>query len=95
LLAELNIPHLLVYDSDRGRPGAGLNRAIQLATQGTPKVWLDPDFEGAAGIHHRHDKVFHAYLRFARSAPEDIPPIFHRIVATAVRLARREELDQP
>jgi len=94
LLAELNIPHLLVYDSDRGRPGAGMNRGIQLATDGTPKVWLDPDFEGVAGIHHRHDKVLHAYVRFAHSSPAEIPPIFHRIVRTAVRLARREPIDQ-
>jgi putative ATP-dependent endonuclease of the OLD family len=93
LLTELNIPHLLVYDTDRGRPGAGLNRGIVSATPDTPKIWLDPDFEGAAGIRHHHDKVIHAYERFAHAAPNEIPAVFHRIVATAVRLARRQPLE--
>jgi predicted ATPase len=93
LLAELNIPHLLVYDSDRGRPGAGLNRSIARAIGTTPQIWLEPDFEGAAGIRGRRDKVFRAWLRFAHASPDQIPPIFHRIVDTAVRLARRLPLD--
>jgi predicted ATPase len=94
LLTELNIPHLLVYDTDRGRPGAGLNRGIAAATPTTLKIWLDPDFEGAANIRHHHDKVIHAYERFAHAAPDEIPAVFHRIVATAVRLARRQPLDE-
>ena len=93
LLTELNIPHLLVYDSDRGRPGAGLNREIAAATHGVPKIWLDPDFEGAADIRQHHDKVIHAYQRFAQASPEDIPAVFHRIVAAAVRLARRQPVE--
>jgi len=94
LLTELNIPHLLVYDTDRGRPGAGMNRGIAADTLGVPKIWLDPDFEGAADIRHHHDKVTHAYGRFGHSTPEDIPPVFHRIVGTAVRLARRQPIEE-
>jgi predicted ATP-dependent endonuclease of OLD family len=89
VLAELNIPHLIVHDSDRGRPGAAENAKIAAAIGRTPRIQLDPDFEGAAGIHRRKDKVLRAYLRFANAPVERIPAPFQRIVRTAVRLAKR------
>jgi hypothetical protein len=92
LLDELNIPHMLVYDSDRGRPGAEENPVIARAVGSTPQIRLDPDFEGAAGIHSHDDKVLHAWARFAHMPPERIPAVFHQIVNTAVRLARRQPL---
>ena len=92
LLAELNIPRMLVYDSDRGRPGAVLNPVIAAAVGSTPQFILEPDFEGAAGIRGRKDKVLRAWIRFAHASPDEIPLVFHRLVETAVRLARREPL---
>lgn len=90
LLDELHIPHVLVYDSDRGRPGAGENPVIARAVGRTRQIRLEPDFEGAAGIHSHDDKVLHAWARFAHMPPERIPAVFHQIVNTAVRLARRQ-----
>jgi energy-coupling factor transporter ATP-binding protein EcfA2 len=87
VLAELNIPHMLVYDSDRGHPAAEMNKGIDAAVGATPRVRLEPDFEGAAGIHHHDDKVLHAWRRFAHATPDQIPPVFHHIVEVAGRLA--------
>ena len=88
LLAELRIPHLLVYDSDRGRPGAIENKVIAAAVGRTPQFMLEPDFEAAAGIRSRDDKVLRAWKRFAEAPPERVPAVFRAIVETAVRLAR-------
>ena len=86
LLTELNIPHLLVYDTDRGRPGAGLNRSIAADTAGVPKIWPDPDFEGAADIGTITTRSS-TLTSVSRLSLVEIPPVFHRIVGTAVRLA--------
>jgi hypothetical protein len=87
LLGELNIPHLVVHDSDRGRPGEAENKVIAQAIGPTNRIMLDPDFEGAAGIHGHDDKVLHAWRRFANAPRDRIPAVFQQVVETAVRLA--------
>jgi energy-coupling factor transporter ATP-binding protein EcfA2 len=89
VLAQLHIPHVIVHDSDRGRPGWRENAAIRQAAGRTPVIALDPDFEGVAGIHSHEDKVLHAWRRFSNAPPERVPEVFKRIVRTAVRLAAR------
>ena len=93
LLGELNIPHLLVYDSDRGRPGAELNARLASAAPEAPHFMLDPDFEQAAGLPGNDDKVINAWRRFANAPAKRVPPVFHDIVATAVDLAARAKVD--
>jgi predicted ATPase len=90
LLAELRIPHLIVHDSDRGRPGALLNEVIRTAARGAPTFTLDPDFEAVAGIRSHEDKVLKAWRRFRDLPADRIPETFRRIVETAVRLASME-----
>jgi len=87
VLHELSIPHLIVHDSDRGRPGQRENSYIRQHASGAPVIVLDPDFEGVAGIHHHDDKVLNAYQRFVNIDPERIPAAFKEIVGTAVELA--------
>lgn len=87
VLGELHIPHLLVHDSDRGRPGEHENAAIRHAAGRAPVIALDPDFEAVAGIHSHDDKVLHAWRRFNDAPVERVPEPFRRIVETAVRLA--------
>ena len=87
VLHELRIPHVIVHDSDRGRPGQRENSYIRNHAKGAPVIVLDPDFEGVAGIHHRDDKVLNAYRRFSNIAPEKIPAVLRKIVETAVELA--------
>jgi energy-coupling factor transporter ATP-binding protein EcfA2 len=87
VLAELRIPHLIVHDSDRGRPGWHENEQIRRQAGNAPVIQLDPDFEGVAGIRAHDDKVFHAWRRFHDTAPEGLPEALRRIVATATRLA--------
>ena len=87
VLAELRIPHVLVFDSDRGRPAHLENDELHRAAGGSPVFELDPDFEGAAHIHSDDDKVFDAWRKFHDIEPEAIPPIFRRIVETTVALA--------
>lgn len=87
VLAELRIPHLVVHDSDRGRPGWRENAAIREAVRRAPIIQLDPDFEEVAGIRAHEDKVLHAWRRFRHASPSEIPEPLRKIVETAVRLS--------
>ena len=87
VLAELRIPHLIVFDSDRGRPGQNENEFIHSHAGRAPVIELNPDFEGVAGIRSHEDKVFHAWQRFTTIDEERIPKEFREIVETTVRLA--------
>ena len=87
VLAAMRIPHVMVFDSDRGRHGQTENAELHRVAGDAPVFELDPDFEGAAGIHHVEDKVFDAWKRFSKIEPERIPTIFKRIVDTTVNLA--------
>lgn len=87
VLGELGIPHVVVYDSDRGRAAAQENAAIRLAIGHAPAFALDPDFEAVAGIRDRDDKVLAAWKRLSKLPPERIPDELQQIVATAVDLA--------
>jgi predicted ATP-dependent endonuclease of OLD family len=87
VLHELRIPHVIVHDTDRGRPGQRENSYIRSHAGGAPVIVLDPDFEGVAGIHHDDDKVLNAYRRFAKIEADRIPAVFRQIVDTAVELA--------
>ena len=91
VLAELRIPHVIVHDSDRGRPGAQLNEVIRTAARGAPTFALDPDFEAVAGIRSHEDKVLKAWRRFQGRPADRIPEPFRRIVETTVRLAGSEK----
>ena len=86
VLAELRIPHLIVFDSDRGRPGQNENDFIRSHAGKAPVIELDPDFEGVAGIRSHDDKVFHAWQRFSKIDEDRIPSEFREIAETAVRL---------
>jgi hypothetical protein len=90
VLTELRIPHVIVHDTDRGRPGAQLNDVIRTAARGAPTFALDPDFEAVAGIHSHEDKVLRAWRRFYEQPADTIPEQFRRIVETTVRLAITE-----
>jgi predicted ATP-dependent endonuclease of OLD family len=87
LLAELGIPHVVVFDSDRGRPGERENRLIKRAVGKAPVFVLDPDFEGVAGIHDHDEKVLNAWRLFSGLAPTKVPPILRKIVDKTVELA--------
>jgi predicted ATPase len=87
VLAELKIPHLIVHDSDRGRPGQRENEYIRRESGKTPVIELDPDFEGVAGIRSHDDKVLNAYRRFSTMDVKRIPRVFREIVDTTVALA--------
>jgi len=87
VLAELRIPHLIVFDSDRGRPGQRENDYIRSHAGKAPVIELDPDFEGVAGIRSHEDKVFNAWQRFTEIDAARIPKQFKKIAETAVRLA--------
>jgi hypothetical protein len=87
LLAELGIPHVVVFDSDRGRPGERENRLIKRAVGKAPVFVLDPDFEGVAGIHDHDEKVLNAWRLFTEVAPAQIPQVLREIVDKTVELA--------
>ncbi|MEP7379295.1 MAG: TOPRIM nucleotidyl transferase/hydrolase domain-containing protein [Chloroflexota bacterium] len=92
LLAELGIPHLVVFDSDRGHPGERENRLIKRAIGKAPVFLLDPDFEGVAGIKDHDEKVLNAWRLFSEIAPKDVPPVLRRIVDKTIELANRAVL---
>jgi hypothetical protein len=87
LLSELGIPHVVVFDSDRGRPGERENRLIKRAVGKAPVFVLDPDFEGVAGIHDHDEKVLNAWRLFSGLVPAKVPPILRKIVDKTVELA--------
>jgi predicted ATPase len=87
VLAELRIPHLIVFDSDRGRTGARESDYIRSHAGKAPVIELDPDFEGVAGIRSHEDKVFNAWQRFSDIDAGRIPGEFKEIAEKAVRLA--------
>ncbi len=87
VLAEMRIPHVIVFDSDRGRHAATDNAEIRREAGEAPVFELRPDFEGEAGIKSYEDKVFDAWKRFSKIDPESIPDVFKKIVETTVRLA--------
>lgn len=95
LLAELRIPHVIVHDTDRGRPGAQENAAIRRAAGRAPVFRLDPDFEHVARINARDDKVLAAWRRFSTMAPERIPAVFRAIIETTVALATGTAAAEP
>ena len=90
VLAELRIPHLIVFDSDRGRPAQMENDYIRNHAGRAPIIELEPDFEGVAGIRSHDDKVLNAWRRFSTIEVERIPKAFRKIAETAVRLASGE-----
>jgi predicted ATP-dependent endonuclease of OLD family len=91
ILWELSIPHVLVFDSDRGRPAHLENNELHRLARGAPVFELEPDFEGAAHIHGYEDKVFDAWRKFHDIDAKNVPAIFKRIVDTAVELANGAE----
>jgi predicted ATP-dependent endonuclease of OLD family len=89
VLAELGIPHVLVFDSDRGRPGQRENAFIRESVGKAPVFMLNPDFEAAAGIHDHDEKVLSAWRKFSKIDPERIPKVFREIADTVVDLANQ------
>jgi predicted ATP-dependent endonuclease of OLD family len=90
VLAELRIPHLIVHDSDRGRPGQRENDYIKRNAGRAPVFQLHPDFEAVAGIRAHDHKVFNAVRRFKDMPEERIPSVFREIADTAADLASGE-----
>jgi Predicted ATP-dependent endonuclease of the OLD family len=86
LLRQLQIPFLVVFDSDRGGPAAALNAAIRAAAVGAPAIALEPDFEAVAGIHSHDDKVLNAWQRFANADRSAVPQLLVEVVVQAVGL---------
>jgi predicted ATPase len=86
LLGQLAIPFVVVFDADHGTPAAMLDAEIRRAAHGAPTVRLEPDFEGAAGIGSRDEKVLRAWRRFSRARPADIPRPLAEIVRLTVAL---------
>lgn len=89
LLRQLGIPFVVVFDADRGAASAALDAEIRKATGEAPTIRLQPDFEAAAGITSRNDKVLHAWRRFATAPRAEIPPALAAIVSAAVGLGRQ------
>jgi hypothetical protein len=87
VLRELRIPHVIVHDSDRGRPGERENAYIRRNAGRAPIFVLDPDFEAAAGIRSSDQKVFNAFRRFSKMPAKRIPAVFREIAETTARLA--------
>src|SRR5262249_1098686 len=71
ILWELSIPHVLVFDSDRGRPAHLENAELHRLARGSPVFELEPDFEGAAHIRGYEDKIFDAWRKFHDIDPDD------------------------
>ena len=92
VLAQLRIPHLIVFDSDRGRPGQAENEYIKRHAGRAPVIELNPDFEGVAGIRSHDDKVLNAWRKFSTIDADRIPRPFKKIAETAVRLAAGESV---
>lgn len=87
VLAELRIPHVIVFDADRGHPAEMENAEIRRRAGGVPVFELKPDFEAAARIQAHDDKVYAAWKRFTKIAPERIPAVFRKLVEATVELA--------
>ncbi len=87
VLAELGIPHVLVFDSDRGRTGQRENAFIRESVGKAPVFMLNPDFEGAAGIRDQDEKVLSAWRKFSKIKAERIPKVFRDIAQKTVDLA--------
>ncbi|MGZ8800741.1 MAG: ATP-dependent nuclease [Aeromicrobium sp.] len=87
VLAELGIPHVVVYDSDRGQVGRRENEVIRQSVRRAPIFTLVPDFEAVAGIRAHDEKVLAAWRRFSNMEAERIPRVFREIVDAAVDLA--------
>ena len=85
LLRQLEVPFVVVFDADRGPASAALDAAVRDAAGSAAIVRLVPDFEAAAGIGSRHDKVLHAWSRFANAPPGTVPPALAGIVEAAIR----------
>ena len=92
VLAHLRIPHVIVYDSDRGRVGQRENAYIRRNAGRAPVFELHPDFEAAAGIRSRKHKVLNAWRRFTTIDAERIPRVFRDIADATVDLASGERL---
>jgi hypothetical protein len=92
VLAQLHIPHMIVFDSDRGRPAQHENEFIRQNAGRAPVIELDPDFEGVAGIRSHEDKVLNAWRKFSTIDVERIPRAFKEIAETAVRLGAGESV---
>jgi len=86
LLHQLAIPFLVVFDADRGSASAVLDAEIRRAAGGAPTVRFRPDFEAAAGISARDDKVLNAWRRFSGARPEAIPGPLAEVVRLAMGL---------
>ena len=86
LLRQLAIPFLVVFDADHGSASGALDAAIRQAAGDAPTVRFEPDFEGAAGILTRDDKVLNAWRRFSAASPEAIPDPLAEVVRLAVAL---------
>jgi len=87
VLTEMQIPHVVVHDTDRGGPGEGENEFIRTHVGKAPVFALEPDFEGVAGLLSHEDKVLNAWRLVSQMDEKDVPAPFRKIVKATVRLA--------
>lgn len=85
LLCQLDVPFVVVLDADHGPASAALDGEIRRSSGTAPIVRLEPDFEAAAGIGSHHDKVLHAWSRFANASATAVPRALAGIVEAAIR----------
>jgi len=80
---------VVVFDADGGAASAALDAEIRKASGEAPTIRLEPDFEAAASIASRDDKVLHAWRRFATAPGAEIPPGLAAIVSAAAGLGNQ------
>ena len=88
------MPYVVVHDSDAKRDGKPLpgeehlNALIAEAAGTDRTVVLDPDFEGALGLHRKSRKPAQAWHHLSRAQARDIPEAFERVVNLSLEIAR-------
>lgn len=86
VLRQLAIPFVVVFDADQGSASTVLDEAIQRAAGDAPTIRFEPDFEAAAGIASRDDKVLDAWRRFSGASGDAIPAPLAKLVRVTVDL---------
>ncbi len=91
---RVGVPYVVVHDSDAKRDGkptpgeAHLNSLIAAAAGKDRTVMLDPDFEGALGLHRKSRKPAQAWHYLSQAKADEIPEPLKKAVELALDIAR-------
>lgn len=91
---RVGVPYVVVHDSDAkadGKPPPGeahLNTLIAEAAGADRTVVLDPDFEGALGLHRKSRKPAQAWHYLSKIEAPDLPEPIRRAVELSLEIAR-------